>query len=349
MPASHNTLLTGALLAFAALTALVLSAPPPPADWCTIQGQAHATAGQLLRIRIDVGEPLGDSRLYANLHWLTARKEDRRFLLAGRVEPVPGLAQTYDVTFDIPVRADLAYVFAVVFASPTQSWREHTRHANSAPIAVRPAGAAAASSELVAWRTYDPTAKATSGAVAESRAARVAAAALWLGCAFLAYRLRAAVSWARPSANASIATAARLFAAVSIAAALWELSPAAQAIGRWGRKLAVEEGFYDERRPLQLVVTTAAATAIVGLILLTLGRTRTPLAWRVAWLGFWLYAGTAIVGFLSLHNADALLATGIAGLPAQQIAKLAGAAIALVGLCLANVGSLVPPRQSAIR
>jgi hypothetical protein len=303
------------LLSVGALTWLFLSRPPSPSVWCALESQSYGTVGQPFHVRVTLRKPLSAQDVKIDLHWATVRTERRGFLIGATHTPGSGRALTLDVTVDVPARDALGYIYAVVFVSPTASWADHTLAAISEPVVVHRAASAPASATLHPLAVYDENDSSTV-APTDSRVVRICIALSWLLSAAACWRLRH-----QPGVHPLIVSC--------VVAASWELSSVERVLASSARNFMFEQGLYYGRQTFQIITTTIVVTSTAGLALFTLGRARGP-SLRAAWIGFWLYAGTAIAGLISLHNVDALLAATVAGVSAQQIARLSAAFIAFL-------------------
>jgi hypothetical protein len=114
-----------------------------------------------------------------------------------------------------------------------------------------------------------------------------------------------------------------------------------------GRRIAVAQGWYEERRPVQFAfVAVVGLAALAGLVLMwRLVRGRSRELW-VALLGFVLLLAFVIVRAASFHHFDALININIAGVRMNWILELG--AIGLIALGTRRSTNRSPANQGSI-
>jgi hypothetical protein len=123
-----------------------------------------------------------------------------------------------------------------------------------------------------------------------------------------------------------------------VVAAVWEASPADSVLGEVFRNFAKAHGYYDGRRGLQEILTALVIGVSIVFAILALRRDHAqPIA--VVFTGADVYWCIAAVSFISLHDADAWLATPLWTIPVVQVVKLGAALVAVCGAARANLRS----------
>jgi hypothetical protein len=324
----HRRLLTTCLVvALGALVWFLLSRPPSASAWCALESHRYATVGEPLQIRVTLRQPLSANDVHVDLHWATVRREPRGFLVEATLTPSNVRAATLDATMRLPAQEDLGYVHAVVFVSPTGKWTDRTWTATSEPIAVHQASSAPVTTSLYPLFVMDEKGP-EPVVVHDSPVVRICISVLWLTSVMALRRVR------REPGATSVMVACFL-------AAIWELVPVERALSGIVRSWTLEHRLYYERQAFQTVATTIVITAAAGLLALTIfGAHRR--VWRNASVGLMIYAGIAITSSISLHAVDAVLATTVAGLSANETVRLGAAFVTLVATV-----QIRPPAQGA--
>jgi hypothetical protein len=269
--------------------------------------------GEPFHIKVTLRQPISLNDVRVDLHWATGRREPRGFLVEAALTSEE--TATLDATVRIPSRADLGFVQVVVFVSPSGMWADHTLAATSEQIAVRHVSSAPASSVLNPLAVYDDTA--TDPAVpADSYVLNICITLLWLTSVVVLRR------------HSTEPGAAPLLVACLLAAS-WELLPIEGALSRSARSVMLEQGLYYQRQAFQVFASTVVIATVAGFVALTTGGNR---VWRLAWIGFWIWTGITLIGLISLHAVDKVLAMNAAGLSASGVARLGAAVGTLVVL-----------------
>lgn len=276
--------------------------------WLQVEAPRHAVPERSLPLRVTLHSPPRDGWLIVDLHGLSARREPLGFLVHAGSQRTDREIWTYE--FDTPVvaKAELGYVLAIVYLSPSGHWQDRIATAATEPIPIRRSGEAG---ELQPVPTYDPQ----PWIVPEqdpSLALRASIGVLWLLSGILVWR-----------------TGSQGLALACVAAGLWELSGMEARLLGVARSLAREHRLYYERHALQELVTFAVllgAAAFAAWRLRSM-RARGSDALKAA-LG--LYAVLSLASLSSWHEADRLLAAPVLSIPLVQLAQLATALVALV-------------------
>jgi hypothetical protein len=114
------------------------------------------------------------------------------------------------------------------------------------------------------------------------------------------------------------------------------------------RQAAIDGGWYDRRRDLQLVLVLALGASGIGMLAVVAGRARHRLPRHAPAL-----IGAAVIGLLlatralSYHHVDGVLQRGIG--PVSLAAMLEATAIAVVTICAWQRARWVGVRQAALR
>jgi hypothetical protein len=326
--------------------------------WAIVEATSAAIVGEPYEVRVTLAKSVEPTMISCTLHRANDERRGWGFLASsGPSRPAAG-GGTYDFVFDVPNKAETAYVFALVFLSPSGEWKDGTRAVATELVPIDPAAAGEAGRRLkrVAVRTY-PTAARTAARRAAAAAAPRAErhppawvhpvlAALLLAAAWGAARAGRAGPWRRPESSGE-RTIWLLFAAVLAACAFIEVSGFASAVAAFGRQWARGAQIYDVRRPLQKFIMAGLATASLGLFFLFIGAVRRPAARRDLWwagIGLADYLVLSFAGVLSFHAVDVARSVTLAGLPPYDALRGAGALTALLaGLAAARRGGPLGP------
>lgn len=341
-------------LAFAAAW-FVLDLTERRPRWVVIEATAAAAVGRPFEVRVTLAEPVEATMLSCTLHRANDERRGWGFLAsAGPARPAAG-GGTEVFAFNVPNKAETAYVFALVFLSPTGEWKDATRAVATELVPVSPAGAGEAGRPLerLAVRTYPTAARAEAMRAAATRARRRPPAwvhpflaALLLAAAWAAVRAGRAGPWRRPESSAERTTWI-LFAAVLAVGAFIEVSGFAGAVAAFGRQWARGAQIYDVRRPLQKLIMAGLAAGSLGLFFLFVRAVRRPGPRRDLWwagIGLADYLVLSFVGVLSFHAVDSARSVVLLGVPPYDAVRAAGVLAALVaGLAAARRGGTAGP------
>lgn len=162
----------------------------------------------------------------------------------------------------------------------------------------------------------------------------------WLTTA--AYLVGAVLCWraGQHPASGNLATRAwRVLAAALLALGINKQFDLQTMFAELGRQLALQQGWYERRRPVQLVFVLLIMALAGALVLWVVRLARGPLApLRLALVGAVLLLGFIAVRASSLHAVDWLLGRSLVGLRLGALLELAG--IACVTICAVRVGNL---------
>lgn len=337
----RRTAAAAALLFVFAATWSVLDRTEHRPRWAVVEAPRSAAVGEAFEVRVTLDRSVEATMMDCTLHRANAERRGWGYLASsGPARPAAG-GGAYAFEFVVPDKADTAFVFALVFLSPTGEWSDGTRAVSTALIPVGPPGGGPERRTLrkVAIRHYPTAARASAARQAPARPAgrpspwaHPALAALLLAAAVFA--LRAAGK--RPAGAAGTPgerTIWLLLAAVFALSAAVEVSGFAGDLAAWGRRLAGQVRVYEYRKPFQKAVMAAAASASMGLFLLFIKATRRPGSHRGLWwagMGAAGYVVVSFVGVLSFHAVDVFRGLAWHGLSPFDALRGAGVAVALV-------------------
>jgi hypothetical protein len=306
--------------------------------WAIIEATSAAVVGEPYKVRVTLARSVEPTMVSCTLHRANDERRGWGFLAsAGPSRPAAG-GGTYDFVFTVPNKAETAYVFALVFLSPSGEWKDGTRAVATELVPIRPAADVEAGRRLkrVAIRTYPTAARAAAQKAAAAAAPRVerhppawvhpVLAALLLAAAWGAARAGRAGPWRRPE-SAGERTIWLLFAAVLAACAFIEISGFASTVTAFGRQWARGAQIYDVRRPVQKFIMAGLAASSLGLFFLFIGAVRRPGPRRDLWwagIGLADYLVLSFAGVLSFHAVDVARSVTLAGLPPYDALRGAG-------------------------
>ncbi len=312
--------------------------------WAVIEATSPAVVGEPYEVRVTLAKTVEPTMISCTLHRANDERRGWGFLAsAGPSRPAAG-GGTYAFIFQVPNKAETAYVFALVFLSPTGDWKEGTRAVATelVPIAPAEAGRAARRLERVAIRTYPTAARAEAQRAAAANAPRAerhppawvhpVLAALLLAAALGAVRAGRGGAWRDPESSGQ-RRIWLLFAAVLAVCAFIEISGFASSVAAFGRRWARGAQIYDVRRPVQKFIMAGLAASSLGLSFLFIRAVRRPGARRDLWwagIGLADYLVLSFVGVLSFHAVDAARSVTLAGIPPYDAVRGAGVLMALL-------------------
>lgn len=314
--------------------------------WAVVEAPGAAVVGGAFEVRIRLDKSVEATEIVCTLHRANAERRGWGYLASsGPARPAAG-GGTYSFDFVVPQKADMAFVFALVYLSPTGEWRDATRAVATALIPVGPEGRPA---RKVALHHY-PTAARTAArrAAGESAAAPRPAprpspwahpvlAALLLTAAFFAIRAGRNAPAGQPGVTADRRIWFVLAAVLAVSAVI-EISGFAGELASFGRRLAGQVHVYDYRKPVQKAIMAAAAAASLGLFFLFIRATRRPGSHRGLWwagLGVAEYVVVSFTGVLSFHAVDVFRDLAWHGLSPFDALRGAGVAVTLLAAYLA--------------
>jgi hypothetical protein len=305
--------------------------------WAIIEATSAAVVGEPYEVRVTLAKSVEPTMISCTLHRANDERRGWGFLASsGPSRPAAG-GGTHDFVFDVPNKAETAYVFALVFLSPSGEWKDGTRAVATELVPIGPAAAGEAGRRLkrVAIRTYPTAARAAARQAAAAAAPRAerhppawvhpVLAALLLAAAWGAARAGRAGPWRRPKSSGE-RTIWLLFAAVLAACAFIEISGFASTVAAFGRQWARGAQIYDVRRPVQKFIMAGLAGGSLGLLFL-IRAVRRPGPRRELWragIGLADYLVLSFVGVLSFHAVDVARSVTLAGLPPYDAVRGAG-------------------------
>jgi len=336
------------LMAFAsAWIALDLTEDRP--RWLTVEAPGSARVGQPFEIRVTLSEPVAGVQIDCTLHRANRSKRGWGYLAsAGPPRPAEN-RRTYSYLFTVPEREDTAFVFAIVYLSPTGKWRDAARAASTTYIPLAGTISAATGGGLrktgirhFATPSEQKRPEARMG-TDEPRGRPSAWVHGILGLVLLAAAVTAGAN-ARRSQTAPLPAAIGdrtvwlVFAVVLAASAVVEISGVAGHLAAWGRTVAREQGVYEFRRPAQKAIMAAVAAASLGLFFLFVRAVRKTGSPRFMWwagIGLAGYLAVSFISVLSFHAVDVARHLLWHGLSPVDAARGAGAAVALLAAVFA--------------
>jgi len=348
-PFVAGTAAAALVLVFAA-TWFVLDRTERRPRWAVVEAPGTAVIGRAFEVRVALDGSVEATKIVCTLHRANSERRGWGYLASsGPARPAAG-GGTYSFAFTVPPKAETAYVFALVYLSPTGEWREGTRAVATEliPVGEDLAGPGRRPLERVAIRHY-PTARRAAAAKAAGervearRAVRPPSAwahpvlaLLLLATAFFALR-----AGRRDPAGHLEAPGERtiwlLFAAVLAVSAAVEISGLADDLTSIGRRWAQEGRVYEYRRPVQKTVMAAVAAASAGLFFLFIRATRRPGSHRGLWwagIGLAEYVAVSFAGALSFHAVDVFRGMSWHGVSLFDALRGAGAATVLLAAYL---------------
>ena len=336
-----------ALVLVFAVAWIVLDLTEDRPGWLVVEGPENAVVGRRIEVRVRLERSAGPGQIDCTLHHANAEKKGWGYL-ASSGPPQPAVAgKAYSFVFTVPDREDTAYVFAIIYLSPTGKWQDGTKAVSTKYIPLIREGGAATAIGL----RKTPVHRYPTAAEAErmkTRAVRPRGrpsvwihpvlAALLLAAAFSAVKAGGRSKAAALPGEAGERTVWLVFAALLAVGAALEMSGIAGHVAAWGRRLAEQQGVYELRRPFQKAVMAATAAGSLGLFLLFIRATRRPGSHRCLWwagIGLAAYLAVSFVGVLSFHAVDSARRLVWHGVSPVDAARGAGAAVALVASWLA--------------
>jgi hypothetical protein len=337
------------LLVFAA-TWFVLDRTEHRPRWAVVEAPGTAVVGKAFEVRVTLDGSVEATKIVCTLNRANDERRGWGYLASSGPARRAGGGGTYSFVFTVPPKAETAYVFALVFLSPTGEWQEGTRAVSTELIPVGPdiAGPEGRPLERVAIRHYPTARKAAAAKEAEERAetrraarrpspwAHPVLAVMLLAGAYFALRAGRRDPAGRPEAPEE-RTIWSFFAAVLVVSAAVEISGLAGDLTSIGRRWAQEGRIYEYRRPLQKAVMAAVAAASAGLFILFIRATRRPGSHRGLWwagIGLAEYVAVSFAGVLSFHAVDVFRSLSWQGVSPFDALRGAGAATALLAAYL---------------
>ena len=318
--------------------------------WAVVEAPGTAVVGKAFEVRVTLDGSVEATRIDCTLHRANDERRGWGYLASSGPARSAAGGGTYSFLFTGPPKAETAYVFALVYLSPTGEWRDGTRAVATELIPIgpdfsRPEGRPL---ERVAIRHYPTARRAAAAKAAEERAetrraarrpspwAHPVLAALLLAGAYFALRAGRRDPAGRPEAPGE-RTIWLLFAAVLAVSAAVEISGLAGDLASLGRRLAGQVRVYEYRRPFQKTVMAAVAAGSVGLFILFIRATRRPGSRRGLWwagIGLAEYVAVSFAGVLSFHAVDVFRSLAWQGVSPFDALRGAGAALSLMAAYL---------------
>ncbi len=333
------------LLVFAA-TWFALDRSEHRPRWAVAETPGTAVVGGAFEVRVRLAGSVEATKIVCTLHRANAERRGWGYLASsGPAQPAAG-GGTYSFDFIVPEKADTAFVFALVYLSPTGEWRDATRAVATALVPIGPEDQPL---RKVALHHYPTAARTAAGRAAGESAgpprpaprpspwAHPVLAALLLAAAFYALRAGRNAPIGRPEA-ASERRIWLFLAAVLATSAVVEISGFASDLASLGRHLAGQFRVYEYRKLFQKAIMAAAASASLGLFILFIRAMRRPGSRRGLWwagLGVAEYVVVSFTGVLSFHAVDVFRGLAWHGLSPFDALRGAGAAVALLAAFLA--------------
>lgn len=104
--------------------------------WAVVEAPAAAAVGGAFEVRVRLGRSVGPTMVDCTLHRANAERRGWGFLASsGPARPAAG-GGAYTFEFTVPAKADTAFVFALVYLSPTGEWPDATRAVATAFVPV---------------------------------------------------------------------------------------------------------------------------------------------------------------------------------------------------------------------
>lgn len=327
--------------ALAALCWVLITRASERARWLQIEGPAQFVLGSRAQIMIRLQPPLPAGLLCVDLHWKNARRESRGTLSVSRPQAIGASATEFRFDLPVPARPGLEYIYGVIYVTPTGRWSDRTRVCLTDPLPVSstvdPAQAGKRRAITAQDQALGPPPRRQ-----DSAAARRSLALLWPLAGILCWRVGRRLRSAHPDPTDPQAGRWAWLAFACVLAAAWEATAAEPVLGDLLRRFAMTHGWYDDRRRLQEVMTALVIAISVLLAALALRRDHAqPVS--LVFTSADAYWGISAISFISLHDADAWLATPVFSIPVVQVVKLAAAFVAICGAAQAALSG----RQSA--
>ena len=312
--------LPAVLLAVAGLTWWVVNRGPEPAGWLHVEIPEQAVIGERFPVTVVLHVTRANELVRADLHWKDSRYDSRGLLSTAPAQLTGARERAYTFDLSVPARDAMAYVYGVIYVSPTGRWTERTRVCTFEPIRVTgksEPGRTQKRRRVAAFDlTFQPTSKRS-----DSGVIRWTTATLLLVAGFICARLRRSGGVNGSSQADDDRVRWGWLALACLVAAIWEATTAESFLGDMLRKFAVHYGLYSKRRFFQQLLTTAAVVVSASVAAAALRRARVqPASWLFCTAD--VYWGISAVSFISLHDVDALLATPVLTIPVVQIVKL---------------------------
>lgn len=305
-----------------ALTWFALHRGPTPATWLSVRAATPAVVGQELPVDVELApEALPRDAealmLAVDIHGLASRRKRLGYLAGASPQMLSAVGGDLHFSVPLPNNPRIEAIHLVIFTSPTGGWFRRVRAARSEVIPVRTAASNAKPPQFrdieMVDITPDPPA-----VVERAPAIRLFVTAGWCVLAGIWWLRRSRTGW-------------RLLAVAAVATAVLELLPLEHLVADRGRELAVQHDWYELRAGYQQFATLLLVMGTAAIGIWAWEHTRDH-ARRLALGGLALNAGVLLAATVSLHDVDALLAAGFAGVSLLQVIQLLALGLAGIGL-----------------
>ena len=141
------TAAAGLLLVFVG-TWIVFDITENRPGWLAVEGPETAAVGGRIEFQVKLESREAPGTIVCTLHHADAGKRGWGYLASsGPAQPLLA-GRTHTFVFTVPERAGMAYVFALIYLSPTGRWEDGTKAVSTAYIPVVREGGAAATTVL---------------------------------------------------------------------------------------------------------------------------------------------------------------------------------------------------------
>ena len=317
------------LLVVVAVSWVLVTRPTDEATWLQVEIPAQVASGERMPVTITLKAPVPAGFLSVDLHWMDESGKSHGYLSAAPARLIRSSELVYRFDLPVPVRPGLDAVFGVMVVSATGEWVDRTRVCTFEPVAVTskvdPAKAGQLHGVIAHEQLLEP-----SPPRQDSSVMRWAGVLLWSLAGIVSWRMRLLARGAGPGLVFPLASRWAGLALACLLAAVWEASGVESSLGDLLRRIATDHGFYEGRRHWQEALTVIVVTVSVLVAVAALRRDHAqPVS--VVFTGADAYWAISAISFISLHDADAWLATPVLRIPVVQVVKLAAALVAVSG------------------
>jgi hypothetical protein len=337
----HHVPLIVAALAVGAVSWVLITRLSDRSRWLRVEIPAQIVSGERVPVTITLRAPPPTGWLRVDLHWKNIRRESRGSLSTSRPQLIRADQTEYRFDLPVPARPGLEFVYGVIYVSPNGRWPDRTRACSTEPVAVSVKPEPARAGKRQAITAHDqllgppPIRR-------DSRFVRWTSALFWSLSGILCWRMRGLTRDAGSRLANPLVTRWAWLALACVLAAAWEASAAESGLGDVLRRFAISHGWYDDRRRLQEVLTALVIAISLVFAVVTLRRDHAqPVS--LVFTSADAYWGISAISFISLHDADAWLATPVFTIPVAQVVKLAAALVAVCGAAQAAWPRHRPP------
>jgi|GEM_PF-850428 len=323
----------------------------PRARWLEVEAPSYAVAGEVLDIRVKLGDIPEPSRIDGILVTRNRRHEPRGQFKLVKVSGEPRRGGTCVLSFAVEERPDVESVSAIIVLTPTGAWQDTTNGAVTVPIPVRSKASAESPPVLgrVSVYPWAPAGASEAGSRGGGRrfrqaqppktplAGRLGIFALLAAGSLISLALARRAKGPRLKKWRFSCALWRCLGGFLFLAGAGELLGLDEKVTGLGRMVALEAHFYYMRRSFQAAAIVFLATLAVGLAVLSVAavaRGRLRFRGWLAAMGALGYLTLGLVDLLSFHYVDRLKAILIVGLPFLDILKVLSLLVLIVGLLL---------------